>query len=109
MDMQSLQASFHHQEQAEEAVRKLVALRANRFRMERSGGGADFGSKQASADASMSELSASLIGASRTEAAAELGTDSAPGQPDFNLTVDVPAEAVEMARKVIASVGGQCH
>ncbi|RUS48512.1 hypothetical protein [Cohnella sp. AR92] len=109
MDMLSLQASFSTQEQAEEAVRKLASLRANRFRMERATGGIDFGSKLSGADSSLSELSASLLGDSRMEAANELGTTTGEENPAFNLTVDVPSEAMEKARKVISQAGGQCH
>ncbi|THF72758.1 hypothetical protein [Cohnella fermenti] len=113
MDMQSLQASFRDQDQAEEAVRKLASLRANRFRMERTGGGADFGSrlpaKTAEANAGMSRLSAELLGDSRLEAASELGTSASSGGPEFHLTVDVPAGAAEQARKVIRAAGGHCR
>ncbi|MBN2983290.1 MULTISPECIES: hypothetical protein [Cohnella] len=88
MDMVSMAASFPSQDQAERAVRKLAALRADRFRMERLGGEAG-----------------SLPGDQGIEASGELGeADSAEA---FSLSVQVPAAAARQARTVIEQAGGQ--
>lgn len=98
-----MHASFEHQEQAEEAIRKLASLRADRFRMERAIHGPDFGSAAAAPEANMSELADSLLSGTRMEAGAELGT--AP-EALFSLSAHVPAEAYEQAKKVISQAGG---
>ena len=108
MDMQPLQASFEHQEQAEEAIRKLAALRGDRFRMERAIHGPDFGSAVASAPeaTTMNRLADELLtGGARVEAADELG--ALPPSAPFSLSARIPAEALEQARKVIEQAGGR--
>lgn len=103
--MQPMQASFEHQEQAEEAIRKLASLRADRFRMERTVQGADFGSAVAAAQpAAMNELANRLVGDAAVEAAGELG---ALPEADFHLSVHVPTDALEQARSVITQAGGR--
>lgn len=103
MDMQPMHAAFEHQEQAEEAIRKLASLRANRFRMERAIHSPDFGSATAANAANLSELTDKLLSSARVEAASELGTE--PSVP-FSLSAHVPAEAFEQAKKVITQAGG---
>lgn len=97
-----MQASFERQEQAEEAIRKLASLRADRFRMERAVHGPDFGSAAAQGT-TMSELADSLVVGARMEAGEELGT--VPAAP-FSLSAHVPVEALEQAKKVISQAGG---
>jgi hypothetical protein len=109
LDMQPLHASFDDQDQAEEAIRKLASLRGNRFRMERAVHGDDFGSGAAVAPAAgtMNELAGELLAGSSIEAGAELGHE--PPAALFSLSLDIPAEAAEQARKVIEQAGGRVH
>jgi len=98
-----MHASFEHQEQAEEAIRKLASLRADRFRMERAVHGPDFGSAAAVNAGNLSELASSLVGGAHMEAGVELGSE--PAAP-FSLSAHVPLEAIEQAKKVISQAGG---
>ncbi|MBB6675387.1 hypothetical protein [Cohnella nanjingensis] len=108
LDMQRLQASFTSQDQAEEAIRKLTALRGNRFRMAREGAGADFGSGVVDANAQMNAMANSLLyGASEPELGDELGRSAVlESEAAFSLSADVPASAIEQARQVVAQAGG---
>lgn len=113
VDKTTLEASFDSQEEAEAAVRKLTALRGDRFRMESAAAGADFGAKAANRDAIASgAASAMLYGGAELEAAEELGT----GVPEYDpaaskasairLAADIPGISVEQARRVITESGG---
>ncbi|WP_217597114.1 hypothetical protein [Cohnella sp. GbtcB17] len=113
MDKTTLEASFDSQEEAEAAVRKLTALRGDRFRMESAAAGADFGAKAGRKDAIASGVaSAMLYGGAELEAAEELGTGAAEYSPAaskagaIHLTADIPGESVEQARRVIQDTGG---
>lgn len=113
VDKTTLEASFDSQEEAEAAVRKLTALRGDRFRMESAAAGADFGSKAGRQDAIASGVaSAMLYGGAELEAAEELGTGAAEYGPGaskaatIHLTADIPGESVEQARRVIQDTGG---
>ncbi|WP_019007280.1 hypothetical protein [Cohnella laeviribosi] len=88
MEMRPLVAGFSSQDQAEHAARKLLALRADRFRIERKGG-----------------VSESGVSDAFLEAAEEPGTLGAPGP--FSLSVQVPAVAFARARTVIEQAGGR--
>ncbi|MEK0312987.1 hypothetical protein [Cohnella sp. 56] len=113
MDKTTLEASFDSQEEAEAAVRKLTALRGDRFRMESAAAGADFGSRAGQQNAIASGIaSAMLYGGAELEAAEELGTGASEYGPGaskaaaIRLTADIPGESVERARKVISETGG---
>ncbi|TVY00515.1 hypothetical protein [Cohnella terricola] len=85
MEMQSLQAGFANQDQAESVIRKLSALRGDCFRLERAGG----------------------VKNANFEFAGELGASSKVMAAEFTLAVNIPAAAVEQARTVIIGAGGQ--
>jgi len=87
MDMQPLQAGFATQDQAESVIRKLSALRGDRFRLERAGGTAPGAAEQWNA-----------------EFGSELG-----GGAEFQLSVHVPKEAESQARTVIQQAGGELY
>ncbi|CAI6017713.1 hypothetical protein [Cohnella sp. JJ-181] len=113
MDKTTLEASFDSQEAAEAAVRKLTALRGDRFRMESAAAGADFGAKAGRKEAIESGIaSIMLYGAAELEAAEELGTGAAEYNPAaskasaIHLSADIPGESVEQARRVIQDTGG---
>ncbi|WP_123039791.1 hypothetical protein [Cohnella candidum] len=83
MDVQTIQARFDNQEQAESAIRKLAALRGDRFRIEREG-------------------------SFSVEFAAELGTpEEAAESGSFTLSANIPQEASDRARSVIEAAGGR--
>ncbi|MFC4599330.1 hypothetical protein [Cohnella hongkongensis] len=88
MQMQPLQATFSTQAQAESVVRKLSALRADRFRLERADGSAGSSPGREPWNA---------------EIGSELGADAA----EFTLAALVPTDALAQARTVIRQAGGQ--
>ncbi|MFC5467085.1 hypothetical protein ACFPPD_00010 [Cohnella suwonensis] len=97
MDMQALHAGFETQDQAESAIRKLAALRSDRFRLSRATAGEAFGSETDLADAS-------------AEFAEEIGltaTGFAGNAIAFTLSANVPDKAREQARAVIEQAGGR--
>lgn len=83
VDMQSIQAEFTSQDQAESVMKKLGSLRGDRFRLERAG---------------------VSLGDSRVEFAEEVGSN-APAE--FTLSANVPGDATEQARAVILQAGGR--
>lgn len=86
MDIQTIQARFPTQEQAEAAVRKLSFLRGDRFRVERDGSG--------------------MSAAAGDEPLEWGGAESAVASP-FSLSADIPATIAEQARGVILGAGGE--
>lgn len=120
MDTQTIQARFSSQEQAESAVRKLAALRGDRFRIERHAA-ADSGTGSA-AMLSNSEADgwAGSTGDAGVMSAADgavgvapnswWGDDAAGGgasAASFTLSANVPLIASGQAGKVIQSAGGE--
>ena len=98
MDMEPLQARFETQDQAESVIRKLSALRSDRFRLERASAGAaaSSGGQAWSAEAG-SDLG--VIAASSDAAASA-------ADAEFTLSAIVPAAAADQARTVIRQAGG---
>ncbi|MBB6729731.1 hypothetical protein [Cohnella zeiphila] len=103
-ELQPLEAVFSSQEQAEEAIRKLASLRADRFRMERPVRGAVEASTAYDGAVPMNRLAESLLADAGIEAADELGARG--DEPMFRLSAVVPPEAMDQARRVIAQSGG---
>jgi hypothetical protein len=118
METHTFQARFASQEQAEAAVRKLAALRGDRFRVERVGSFPQSG-MTGGANASADGLSA--VGMSENEmptysgvmAASEAaspewgaGTEEAQAA-SFTLSAQVPAASAEQVRSVILGAGGE--
>ncbi len=95
MQMQSIQASFPSQEQAESAVRKLASLRGDCFRVECIGGSAQTGAY----GSAMSAADYTFLHWGDTGAETRAGT--------YTLSANVPATAAEQARSVIQGAGGQ--
>jgi hypothetical protein len=109
-DMQPLQARFATQEQAEAAMRKLAALRSDRFRLERAalaeapkGGGLEAGvfSESAFYD------STALISGDETSSWGDESAGANTGLAEFMLSAHVPSMATEQARTVVEQAGGQ--
>jgi hypothetical protein len=96
LNMQSMQARFATQDQAESVMRKLASLRSDCFRLERAGHYAD--SEASSLDYSPTALS---LSSSVIE-----GTVVNPAE-EFMLSANVPDAAKEQARNVIMQAGGQ--
>ncbi|RKP55199.1 hypothetical protein D7Z26_08255 [Cohnella endophytica] len=87
MDMESMQAGFATQDQAESVIKKLASLRGDRFRLERT-------------RAALSDT--------RTEFAEESGLAASTQAPlEFTFSANVPGDAAEQARAVIAEAGGR--
>ncbi|WP_276356008.1 hypothetical protein [Cohnella caldifontis] len=101
MEMQSIQARFSSQEQAESAVRKLASLRGDCFRLEREGGFAQADASAGSFDAEMAEMDAPV------ESFGWANEPASAGGTSFSLTAQIPAEAAEQARSVISAAGGK--
>jgi hypothetical protein len=125
LDMQPLQARFATQDQAEAAMRKLAALRSDRFRLERAGAGtageafASAEMQQPSQDAAIDGLAASVMEAGsaiQASAGVMASTDvtawgvtpqSSGLVAEFTLSANVPDSATEQARTVIQQAGGE--
>ncbi|XID95395.1 hypothetical protein ACF3MZ_13140 [Paenibacillaceae bacterium WGS1546] len=112
MDMQPLQAGFASQDQAESAVRKLSALRGDRFRLERAEAAIDLGDSYAhTADDSGMTAAVSAEGALYSGDSAAGADDRLPfggaGSLEYTLSASIPAEALEQARTVIRQAGGR--
>jgi hypothetical protein len=120
MDMLPMQARFATQDQAESAMRKLAALRSDRFRLERVAAYGDPGAEDA-ADSSqfVDGFTASVLAGSAIQsysgvmASAVTGAEKWGVSPEsganaeFNLSADVPGAVAEQARTVILQAGGQ--
>jgi hypothetical protein len=115
LEMRPLQANFPSQEQAESAIRKLSALRGDRFRLERAAdapsgafGSSDAGYLQTADDSGMT-AALSSEGALYSGELSGAGDNWTGGTPsaEFSLSVHIPADAVEQARTVIVQAGGQ--
>ncbi len=98
MDMEPLQARFETQDQAESVIRKLSALRSDRFRLERTSAGAAASSGGQSWNAEIG----SDLGAIATPSNAYATSAAA----EFTLSAIVPAAAADQARTVIRQAGG---
>ncbi|MFC5703681.1 hypothetical protein ACFPVX_20540 [Cohnella faecalis] len=96
MDMQPMHATFENQDDAEEAVRKLSALRGDRFRLEKVAG------KPAGVDSDASIEAAGSLG----DPDSAFSSNETGGVPAFTLSANIPAEALERARTVIEQAGG---
>ncbi|MFC5405137.1 hypothetical protein [Cohnella soli] len=97
MDMQPLHAGFETQDQAEAAIRKLGALRGDRFRLSRTSVPDAIGAAGDMTDAG-------------TEFSEEIGLTAAgfaPNAIEFTLSASVPGAAAEQARAVIEQAGGR--
>lgn len=94
MEMQSLHAAFNSQEEAESVIRKLSALRGDRFRLEKIPG--------SETDAIFTD---SALTALSVEASSALG-EFAGSEALYSLSVNVPGSATEQARTVIMDAGG---
>ncbi len=91
MEMQPLQARFASQDQAESVIRKLSALRGDRFRLERAG-----------------EAFGTSTGNARQDS--EFGSDLGMTAPsEFTLSALIPTDAAEPARTVIRQAGGELY
>jgi hypothetical protein len=99
LQMLPIQASFTTQEQAEAAIRKLASLRGDGFRLENAGGGDQAGPYRE--PNMLNENYMFLFWGDQADAALS------PPAGSFTLSANVPAAALEQARSVIASVGGQ--
>ncbi len=93
MDMETLQARFATQDQAESVIRKLSALRSDRFRLER----ADARDGASSSDQHVNAEFGSDLGSSAVDAA------------EFTLSAIVPKVAADQARTVIRQAGGEIY
>lgn len=113
MEMQSLQAAFNTQDEAESAIRKLSALRGDRFRLEKLGSGTDqpasTGAMEAIADphgfTDTGGVFTDSAAASSVEASSTLGEFASP-EALYSLSVHVPGSVSEQAREVIRQAGG---
>ncbi|WP_239617436.1 hypothetical protein [Cohnella mopanensis] len=99
MEMQSLQAKFDTQDQAESVIRKLASLRGDRFRLERA--------SSAGAVSSAPEFSQTTALDSRLEASEELTPAQTSSNAEFTLSAIVPGDASDQARTVILQAGGE--
>lgn len=115
--MQSLNAAFNSQEEAESAIRKLSALRGDQFRLEKIPGtemapkstrvmealtSPDHVDNYTDTDAIFTD---SARPAFSVEASSTLGEFASP-EALFSLSVNVPGSATEQARTVIKDAGG---
>jgi hypothetical protein len=115
MDIQSIQARFSTQEQAEAAVRKLASLRGDRFRVEREGTFAQAGTPAVDADPSVDGLTGTVLAGNAIQsysgvmASAEVGGVGSEGAPtaSFTLSANIPFLAADQARNVILGAGGE--
>ncbi|WEK53074.1 MAG: hypothetical protein P0Y55_10745 [Candidatus Cohnella colombiensis] len=115
MDMQPLQATFATQEQAETAIRKLASLRSDQFRLERVSTNSGLATESSFVNALDFGLTSGIAnGASLRSLGSSEGVissislDQAPFNA-FELTAQVPKEAIGMAQTVISQAGGQLH
>lgn len=114
--MQSLNAAFHCQDEAESAIRKLSALRGDQFRLERIPG-TEMAPKltgamkaltspdQADSYTDTDAIFTDSAPAFSVEASSTLGEFASP-EALFSLSVKVPGSATEQARTVIRQAGG---
>ncbi|WP_349403249.1 hypothetical protein [Cohnella silvisoli] len=100
--MNPIQARFATQDQAESAMRKLAALRSDRFRLERVATSLDIDTSIEAAE-DMSPLAASADAAAHQWGVSPEGSSSAV----FTLSANVPDAATDQARTVILQAGGQ--
>ncbi|MFC5532105.1 hypothetical protein [Cohnella yongneupensis] len=113
MEMQSLQAAFNSQGEAESAIRKLSSLRADQFRLERLAGSGlaprstpvmeAMTSSHAFTDTD--DIFTDAAPAFAVESSSTLGEFASP-EALFSLSVKVPGSAMEQARSVIQQAGG---
>lgn len=116
MDTHSLKASFASQEQAESAIRKLSALRGDRFRLEKASSADPGRTPQAAMTSGRAnvpgdytdtdEIFTGGYGLYNEEASSNLGEFASP-EALYSLSVQVPGSAAEQARTVILQNGGR--
>ncbi|WP_256760172.1 hypothetical protein [Cohnella sp. WQ 127256] len=108
MVMQSLQAKFATQDQAESVMRKLASLRSDCFRLERVGSDTHGEGLSTPGLAGAGFQSSLEVEASLDAAGFQANsTDSVGASSVFTLSANVPTEATEQARTVILQAGGE--